>query len=148
MNRKTLPSPLWDMLAAATMLCASIGVASADPHGLWLAGDGARVSIASCGNELCGIMVRTASPLDPATGRPWTDKNNIDPHLQNRPLVGVHVLIAMRPNGIGKWSGLLYSTDDGKTYTGNLSELDAKTIRVEGCVSSILCGGENMTRIK
>ena len=28
------------------------------------------------------------------------------------------------------------------------NELDARTIHVEGCVLSILCGGENMTRIK
>ena len=54
----------------------------------------------------------------------------------------------MRPNGVGKWSGRLYNTDNGKTYNGKLSELDARTIRVEGCVASILCGGENMTRIK
>jgi hypothetical protein len=29
-----------------------------------------------------------------------------------------------------------------------LNEIDARTIRVEGCALSILCGGENMTRIK
>jgi uncharacterized protein (DUF2147 family) len=130
------------------MLCTGVGVALADPSGLWLAGDGARLSISSCGNELCGVLVHTASPLDPDTGRPWTDKNNADPHLQNRPLVGVHVLIAMRPNGAGTWSGRLYNIDDGKTYDGNLRELDARTIRVEGCAATILCGGENMTRIK
>ena len=126
----------------------SIGVVVADPAGLWLVRDGAHVEIAPCGNELCGILVSASSPIDPATGRPWADKNNIDPNLRNRPLVGVQVLIAMRPNGFGKWSGRLYNRGDGKTYTGYLNELDARTIRVEGCVLSILCGGENMTRIK
>jgi uncharacterized protein (DUF2147 family) len=55
--------------------------------------------------------------------------------------------MGMRPKGAGTWSGQVYNVDDGKIYTGNLKEIDAKTIRVEGCVSS-LCGGENMTRIK
>jgi uncharacterized protein (DUF2147 family) len=135
------------MLAAVAILGAGIGVASADPRGLWLASDGAHVDIASCGNDLCGVLVRTATPLDPDTGKPWTDKNNIDPRLQNRPLVGVRVLIGMRPNGAGAWSGRVYNTDDGKIYDGKLSEIDARTVRVEGCVS-MMCGGDDMTRIK
>jgi uncharacterized protein (DUF2147 family) len=113
-----------------------------------LARDGAHVDIAPCGNELCGVLASTASPIDPATGLPWADKNNSDPNLRNRPLVGVQVLIAIGPSGVGKWVGRLYNKDDGKTYTGYLNELDAQTIRVEGCVLSIMCGGENMTRIK
>ena len=145
---RRFPSPLSALFATIVMVCTSMGVAVADPTGLWLARDGAHVEIAPCGNELCGVLVSASSPIDPATGRPWADKNNIDPNLRNRPLVGVQVLIAMRPNGVGKWSGRLYNRDDGKTYTGYLNELDARTIRVEGCVLSILCGGENMTRIK
>ena len=142
------PASLSALFTTIAMVCASIGVALADPTGLWLARDGARVDIARCGSELCGVLVSAPSPTDPATGRPWADKNNIDPNLRNRPLVGVQVLIAMRPNGVGKWSGGLYNRDDGKTYAGYLKELDARTIRVEGCVLSILCGSENMTRIK
>ena len=148
MLQKISSSILRRVVASIAMLCAGIGVALADPKGLWLADDGAHVSITACGSDLCGVLVHTGSPLDPDTGRPWTDKNNADPHLQNRPLIGVTVLIAMRPNGVGKWSGHLYNTDDGKTYNGNLSELDARTIHVEGCVGTVLCGGEDMTRIK
>jgi uncharacterized protein (DUF2147 family) len=135
------------IFASVVMLCASIGAATADPNGLWLANDGAHIGISSCGNELCGVLLTTASPVDPATGRQWTDKNNVDPRLQKRPLVGVQVIMGMRPNGVHTWSGHVYNTDDGKIYSGNLKEIDAKTIRVEGCVSA-LCGGENMSRIK
>lgn len=138
---------LRDVFASIVMVCLGVGVASADPRGLWLAGDGAHVSIASCGSELCGVLASTATATDPATGRPWTDKNNIDQRLQERPLVGVHVLIGMRAAGEAKWSGHVYNTDDGKTYSGSLTELDARTVRVEGCVA-LLCGGENMIRIK
>ncbi len=145
---KRFPSPLSALFATIVIVRTSIGIAVADPTGLWLARDGAHVEITPCGSELCGVLVSASSPIDPATGRPWVDKNNIDPNLRYRPLVGVQVLIAMRPNGVGRWSGRLYNRDDGKTYTGYLNELDARTIRVEGCVLSILCGGENMTRIK
>ena len=85
--------------------------------------------------------------IDPATGQPWTDKNNIDPSLRSRPLLGLPVLIGMQPMGYGKWSGHLYNVDDGKTYQGNIIELNATTIKVEGCVL-IICGGENLSRLK
>ena len=57
----------------------------------------------------------------------------------------VQVLISMRPNGPGKWSGRLYNADDGQTYAGNLVELGPRTMRVEGCAAGI-CGGESLTR--
>jgi uncharacterized protein (DUF2147 family) len=147
MIRQIAFSMLRETLAFIAALYAGCGIAFADPNGLWLAGDGARIEIASCGSELCGILVHTGSAVDPATGRPWTDKNNVDPRLQKRQLQGVPVLFGMRPNGAGKWIGRVYNVDDGKIYTGKLSEVDAHTIRVEGCVS-VFCGGETMTKIK
>ena len=121
--------------------------ALADPIGLWLAKDGAHVTISPCGDELCGVIASAPSATDPATGAPWTDKHNDNSALRSRPLVGVPVLIGMQPKGDGRWSGHLYNTKDGKTYFGNLIEIDANTVRVEGCVL-LVCGGDNMTRIK
>jgi len=96
---RRFPSPLGALFATIVMVCTNIGVAVADPTGLWLARDGAHVEIAPCGNELCGILVSASSPIDPATGQQWADKNNIDPNLRNRPLVEVQVLgtPAVRP---------------------------------------------------
>jgi uncharacterized protein (DUF2147 family) len=135
------------VLLIAGFECTWCAWALADPTGLWLAKDGAHVSVTACGDTLCAVLASAKSLTDPATGAPWTDKQNIDPALRNRPLVGVPVLIGMQPNGNGKWSGRLYNTEDGKTYSGNLIELDARTIRIEGCVAFI-CGGDNLTRIK
>jgi uncharacterized protein (DUF2147 family) len=123
------------------------GAAQADPKGLWLAQDGARVRVGSCGRALCATIAMPKSPTDPATGAPWTDKNNPDPAQRGRPLVGVAVLSSMMPDGPGKWSGQLYNTDNGQSYEGHLIELDRRTIRVEGCAIGI-CGGQNMTRIQ
>src|ERR1700728_4639070 len=92
------------VLAAALFVFAGLGAAHADPRGLWLAQDGAKVRVASCGKALCGKIAVAKSPTDPATGQPWTDKDNPNPQLRDRPLVGVEVFIAMMPDGPGKWS--------------------------------------------
>jgi len=121
------------------------GAALADPRGLWLAQDGARVRVTSCGQGVCAIMASAKSQLDPATGASWTDKHNPDPAKRDRPLVGIEVF-AMAPDGPGKWSGQLYNVDDGQTYPGHVIEIDHDTIRVEGCVG--ICGGQNMRRLQ
>jgi len=121
--------------------------AHADPRGLWLARDGAKVSVTSCGKALCGRIASPKSPTDPDTGRPWTDTNNPDPGLRSRPLVGVEVFISMMPDGPGKWTGTLYNTNGGQTVPGHLYEVDARTIKAEGCAGT-LCGSQNLTRIK
>lgn len=136
-------------LASAVVLAvlAGAGVASADPRGLWLAEDGAKVRVAACGKALCATIASAKTPTDPATGAPWTDMHNADPALRGRPLVGIHVLSGMQPDGPGKWSGQLYNTDDGQTYPGHLIEVDHKTIRIEGCALGI-CGGRDLSRIQ
>ncbi|MGC1358188.1 MAG: DUF2147 domain-containing protein [Xanthobacteraceae bacterium] len=132
---------------AATLLGATgIASAHADPRGLWLAEDGAKVRVASCGGYICATIAEPKSRIDPETGRPWTDKNNSDPALRNRPLVGVAVLRSLQPSGPGKWSGTLYNIENGNTYEGQLLEVGPRTIRIEGCAIGI-CGGRNLSRI-
>jgi uncharacterized protein (DUF2147 family) len=121
------------------------GVSS--PVGTWLAKDGAKIRIGPCGRNLCGFIAQSSPRNDPATGRPMTDKNNVDPAKRNRPLVGVQTLISMQPNGPGKWSGRLYNDDDGKIYSGNLIELGQSSIRIEGCALGV-CGGDTLMRLK
>jgi uncharacterized protein (DUF2147 family) len=127
------------------LACAGAEPALADPTGIWLDKDGGTVRIRPCGGALCGTIASVRPRLDPATGRPWTDKKNADPGKRARPLVGVQVLIGMQPSGSRKWSGRLYNPDDGKVYSGNLVEVGPGAIRVEGCWLGI-CGGENLRR--
>ena len=138
---------LCSVSALALTVLVSAGTALADPRGLWLAQDGARVRVGSCGKGLCATIASTKSRIDPTTGASWTDKNNPDPAQRNRPLVGVAVLYSLVPDGPGNWTGHLYNVDNGNSYAGHLLELDARTIRVEGCAIGI-CGGQNMSRIK
>jgi len=137
------------VFGSVVTLVGAVAMASAraDPRGLWLAQDGAKVRVSSCGGLLCATIAEAKSRIDPATGRPWTDKNNPDPALRDRPLVGVAVLRSLQPDGPGKWSGTLYNNDNGNTYSGHLLELGPRTIRIEGCVIGI-CGGQDLSRIR
>jgi uncharacterized protein (DUF2147 family) len=126
---------------------AGAGAALADPAGTWREKDGGTIQISHCGEGYCATIATVQPPLDPATGRPWTDKHNADPSKRSRPLVGVQVLTATAPAGPGKWSGNLYDSDRGHTLSGNLVELGPDTIRIEGCLMG-LCGGEELRRVR
>jgi uncharacterized protein (DUF2147 family) len=138
---------LFSVSAVALFVVFGAGTAFADPKGLWLAEDGVKVRVAPCGAALCARVAVPRSAVDPETGGPWTDRHNPDPGKRGQPLIGVAVLYSMIPDGVGKWSGWLYNVDDGKTYPGHLLELDARTIRVEGCALGI-CGGRNLARLQ
>ncbi len=120
---------------------------AASPVGLWKAEDGAIIRVAPCGANLCAFIAKPSPAIDPQTGRPPTDKHNSDPAKRNRPLAGVAVLMGMRAVEPAKWSGRLYNDDDGQTYMGNLIEIDAAKIRIEGCSVGV-CGGNTLSRMK
>ncbi len=102
--------------------------------------------ILDCGPALCGAIVWLKEPVDAATGKPKTDKNNADAGQKNRPLMGVQIVLGMQPNGADKWQGQVYNASDGKTYTGAITLIDAKTLKLEGCALAIICKAQNWTR--
>jgi uncharacterized protein (DUF2147 family) len=116
----------------------SVATASASPIGLWRAKDGAEIRIANCGAALCGHVAKAR--IDPATGKPAQDR-------RGKPLTGLQILIGMRADGPGKWTGRLYREEDGNLYDGHLVELGPSNIRIEGCALG-LCGGQELTRVK
>ena len=80
---------------------------AADPLGTWYTADkDSQVRISNCGGALCGALVWLKEPNDPATGRPKTDKNNADASKQSRPLIGVQIVLGMKPSGTpNQWNG-------------------------------------------
>jgi uncharacterized protein (DUF2147 family) len=137
------------LLAALTSAAflASVGPGVSSPIGKWLAKDGWVIRIGPCGRNLCGFIVKANPQNDPDTNRPWTDKYNVDSARRSRRVIGIQTLISMKPDGSRKWSGKLYNVDDGKTYAGNLIELDQSSVRIEGCALGI-CGGQDLSRVK
>ncbi|MCZ7657215.1 MAG: DUF2147 domain-containing protein [Xanthobacteraceae bacterium] len=135
------------LAAAVAMLTATPGFA-ADPTGTWLTEGGkSRVRVANCGSALCGTIVWLNEPNDPATGKPKTDKNNADAGKRARPLIGVQIVLGMKPNGASKWSGQVYNAEDGKTYSGHLTLNGSNALRLEGCaLGGMICKGQNWSR--
>jgi len=134
--------------AVALALCAGAAPAG-DPTGTWVVGGGiAKVKIAACGGEaLCATIVSIREPNDPQTGKPWTDKNNLDPSLRERPLVGLTLAFDMRPDRIAdRWVGQVYGIDYGGNFDGSLTLLTASRLKIEGCVL-LICKSDFWTRL-
>ena len=122
---------------------------AADPLGTWYTADkDSQVRITKCGEALCGTLVGLKEPNDPATGRPKSDKNNADASKQSRPLLGVPIVLAMKPSGPDQWSGNVYNASDGKTYTGSFTMTGDNTAELKGCVLSVICKTQTWTRVK
>jgi uncharacterized protein (DUF2147 family) len=146
---------------AAAALCLSTMVLSAggpqwiataraaDATGTWFTADkDSQVRIANCGGAICGTLVWLKEPNDPATGRPKTDKNNADASKQGRPLIGVQIVLSMKPASTPQqWSGDVYNAGDGKTYSGSFTLTGANTAELKGCVmGGLICKSQTWTR--
>lgn len=121
------------LLIAATF---STPVLAAEPvTGTWLtdAKDGL-VEIAPCGTDLCGRLIRM---LAPPKGPP-VDRNNPDPALRDRPLLGLPVLTGFSPDG-KVWRGTGYDPKVGKSYSTTLERLGPNTLKIRGCLIAFLC---------
>jgi uncharacterized protein (DUF2147 family) len=113
---------------------------AADATGEWLVADRtARISIADCGEALWGVVSWEADPGG-------MDEKNPDPAKRSRPTLGLPILLGMKASGANQWSGQIYNSENGKTYSGGLTLINPDVLRVRGCIFAILCGGENWTR--
>jgi uncharacterized protein (DUF2147 family) len=138
----------WMALSVATAL---IGPAFAgDPTGTWLTEGGkSRVRLVNCGDALCGRLQWLKEPSDPATGKPKRDVRNADPGKRDRPLVGLDILLGMRPGEApDQWAGDIYNPEDGKTYRARMTLQDARTLEVKGCVlGGLICKSQAWSRV-
>jgi uncharacterized protein (DUF2147 family) len=135
------------MLRASSLLLALLVAlaAVADPgpiEGLWLVEDGeARVRIARCGAAHCGKIVWLRDPLD-EKGQPWTDGENDDPALRDRPVLGLEILrFPARPEPDGVWrGGRIYDPKSGNTYRCSLELEEPDVLRMRGYLAIPLFG--------
>jgi uncharacterized protein (DUF2147 family) len=139
------------LIAATAILCLSAAApaSAGDPRGNWMTENGrAKVAIANCGGALCGNVVALKEPNDPATGKPRTDRNNPDAARRTRPMIGVQIVIGMKPDETAdKWTGQVYNAEDGNTYAGSITLLNATTLRLQGCaLGGLVCRNQTWTR--
>ena len=118
---------------AAILSIALAGAAqAAEPiTGNWVSQDGKGiVTIAPCGNALCGHITRFTEK-----GRiegPATDSHNPNPALRSRSLIGVQVMTGFTAEGT-EWRGSLYYPFGGKTYRAFISRNPDNSLKVRGC---------------
>lgn len=139
------------VFATSAILClAAVARAVAgDPRGNWMTENGrAEVAIVNCGGALCGNIVALKEPNDPATGKPKTDSNNPDAARRVKPIIGVQIIIDMKPESTAdKWKGQVYNAEDGKTYTGSITLMNATTLSLQGCaLGGLICKTQTWTR--
>lgn len=133
-------------LFGLSILVAPVMAEPIDPTGIWLtqAGD-AKVRIDRCGTTICGTIVWLKAPIDTITGKPQIDDKNPDPTKARRPIIGINLFQEMKLAG-QKWSGRIYNADNGKIYASNVSLINNKSLKVEGCVL-MFCGSETWTKL-
>lgn len=87
--------------------------AAAPIAGRWVTPEGdSIVTIGPCGKLTCGRITAFLRP--PSTPNP-TDRNNPDPALRKRPVLGLAVLSGFTDQG-RDWRGRIYDPRSGKSY--------------------------------
>ena len=106
-----------------------------------------KVRIVNCGGALCGSLIWLKEPIDPDTNKPKTDKENADASKRGRPLLGIEIVLNMKPSGTpDEWDGQVYNSRDGQTYSGSFTITGANTAELKGCVAVVICKAETWTR--
>ena len=125
--------------AALGMVAAVSAFAEEDIRGLWETGE-SHVEIYSCGELLCGRIEELDEPLD-EDGKPKLDKNNPEPSLQSRPILGMDLIAGFSRSGKRKWEdGTIYDPRDGKTYKCVIKLQRNGSLKVRGYVGVPLLG--------
>src|SRR3977135_2140709 len=123
----------------ATGLAPALAV---DPTGDWLVADGvANIRVAECNGSMWGAVAWEKTP----GGK---DSNNPDVSKQNRPTLGMPILIDMkRKPGGDQWEVQGYNAKDGQFYSSTIKPVGSDQLEIQGCVLGFLCGGETWTPV-
>jgi uncharacterized protein (DUF2147 family) len=140
-RRLCLPAPVLKPNTVAAIAppqpaVSAIEASATSPLGEWLVEGGeARVRIEECGSNLCGVVSGAKNSNE-------TDRKNPNP------IIGMLVLLDMKPAKSNRWDGRIYNSKNGQTYTANISITNPQTLRVEGCAfGGLICGGQNWARV-
>src|SRR5450759_3949366 len=115
---------------------------AADPTGDWRVADGvADIRVAECNGSMWGAVAWEKTPGG-------HDTNNPDVSKQNRPTLGMPILIDMKKKpGVDQWEGQVYNAKDGQLYSSTIKPVGPDQMEIQGCVLGFLCGGETWTRV-
>jgi len=134
---------LTTLTSSGLFLAISISSALAtEPTGDWRVADGvANIRVAQCNGSMWGVVAWEKE----LGGR---DTNNPDVSKQNRPTLGMPILIDMKKKpGLEQWEGQVYNAKDGQSYSATITPIGNDQLEIKGCVLGFLCGGETWTRV-
>jgi uncharacterized protein (DUF2147 family) len=125
--------------------------------GRWLNGKGVAVIEVYKGDGLyMGKVVWLKEPAYPAddpkgmAGQERVDRENPDPALRGRPILGLVIMRGFVFDGGGSWSkGRVYDPENGKEYRGKMTLTSPDVLSLRGYVGITLFGRtERWTRTK
>lgn len=135
------------LLAFAGFLVSAEGHADVDILGVWATENGkSHVDIQLCDDplpddQLCGKIIWLKDPTDD-DGVPLVDKNNENPELATRPIIGLPLLSGfVKSDEAGVWEdGVIYNPEDGDTYKCTMTLMPDGTLKVRGYVGLPIFG--------
>jgi len=115
--------------------------------GDWLTAEGrSKVTIYRCEQKYCGKITWLKEPVYPASdtqgmaGKPKIDRDNPDPALRSRKLIGLIILEDFRFIDNAYEDGTIYDPKKGKTYSCIITFMDSNTLQVRGYIGFSLIG--------
>ncbi len=77
-----------------------------------------KVLIVKKNDKYYGSIISLKEPIDKETGKAKVDKNNSDPNLKTRPIIGLNLIKEFKYDGSSQWvDGLIYDPENGKEYS-------------------------------
>ncbi len=138
------------LIILATLLLAATSVLSAETDnilGIWKTEqDESKVDVYRCGEKICGKIVWLKSPLytdssEGKVGTPIIDRNNPDPNLRNRPLIGMQIMQGFRALDETTWGdGTIYDPRSGNSYRGKIRQTEPDRLELRGYIGIPLFG--------
>jgi len=119
-------------------------------EGVWLVeSQDAHIKIFKSGNEYVGEIIWIKDPIDPETGKPQLDKNNPEPALRTRKVLGMRLMRGLTYDE-GEWvNGSIYDANNGKTYSCEIAFINQNTIELTGYVGFTWLGRtDKWTRVR
>lgn len=125
-------------------------------EGVWQTAEKSELTIAPCEGGYCGYISKIVVPdhIVAAYGAEvlaledaFTDQNNKDPALRDRPIEGLQILTLRPAADPWRFEGEIYNPQDGNIYAGSVDVLGPDSLRLKGCVLYVLCQEQEWQRV-
>lgn len=114
----------------------------------WMPENTGKIRIAPCAGQaerLCGTIT-WLKPRPAGAAAPKTKSGAPAPSPDS--FIGKTILVGMKPNGPGKWKdGKFVIPGADREIKATMQLAKDGTLRVNGCVAAVLCGGQNWRRV-